>query len=250
MKLLFILLLSFHSAEARKCLLMIGGGQRPPEAMTRFVQASGGPSARILVISWASKEQTGAEHIRDELNLDQPAQVELAPRLPLTPTQVSRFKNNLPRYTGIFFSGGNQNLLMETILNLKLKTTFKNLYDSGVVFGGTSAGTAVMSERMITGDDSPLAEGLGLLPPEIIVDQHFLVRQRMERLAHHVIHLPGTVGIGIDEGTSLWVMNDRIARVLGPSSVIVISMDRDQTLNVEIHPSNHLFNLFKMKDFF
>ena len=62
----------------------------------------------------------------------------------------------------------------------------------GVVCGGTSAGAAVMSRVMITGDGkdelvricadvTATAEGLGLLEGAI-VDKHFLARQRTNRL--------------------------------------------------------------------
>ncbi len=83
----------------------------------------------------------------------------------------------------------------------------------GVVFGGTSAGAAVMSLRMITGegdftvidgDQVEVRAGLGLLPG-VIVDQHFVKRQRENRLFGLVLKHPDERGVGIDEGTALLV---------------------------------------------
>jgi len=42
------------SAYSQQRLLVIGGGERPPEAMKKFVEWSGGAKSRILVITWAS----------------------------------------------------------------------------------------------------------------------------------------------------------------------------------------------------
>ncbi len=64
-------------------------------------------------------------------------------------------------------------------------------YDAGTVFGGTSAGAAIMSSQMITGEGDftvidgkkvQTSLGLGLLPDDVIVDQHFIKRQRQNRL--------------------------------------------------------------------
>ena len=49
-----------------------------------------------------------------------------------------------------------------------------------------------------------IAKGLGLWP-EVIVDQHFLKRQRDNRLISAVIDHPTLVGVGIDESTAVIV---------------------------------------------
>src|SRR5512139_2173175 len=48
-----VLFLTF-AASGQQRLLVIGGGERPPEAMKKFVEWSGGANSRILVITWAS----------------------------------------------------------------------------------------------------------------------------------------------------------------------------------------------------
>ena len=64
------------------------------------------------------------------------------------------------------------------------------------------------------------APGLGLWP-DVIVDQHFLTRQRGNRLISAVLDHPALVGVGIDEGTAVIVRGTAI-EAIGKSAVIVI----------------------------
>ena len=86
-----------------------------------------------------------------------------------------------------------------------------------------------MSKVMITGDADLLgisagktksADGLGLWP-DVIVDQHFLKRQREARLISLVLDRPDLLGVGIDESTAV-VVTGRRFEVIGRSSVVVI----------------------------
>jgi cyanophycinase len=99
-----------------------------------------------------------------------------------------------------------------------------------------------MSDSMITGNqfypgilaavDSPaftrigrrtieITPGLGFLH-NAIVDQHFIRRQRENRLISVVLERPSLLGVGIDEGTALRVAPDGRWSVVGRSAVIVV----------------------------
>jgi cyanophycinase len=116
-------------------------------------------------------------------------------------------------------------------------------YRAGAVVGGTSAGAAVMSGQMITGDERRpggsrpasggdaawmtidrenvvVAPGLGLLPTAI-VDQHFLRRRRHNRLVSLVLERPERLGVGIDESTAIEVGPDGRWTVRGASTAVV-----------------------------
>ncbi len=41
-------------AVGQQRLFVVGGGTRPPDAMKKFVEWSGGEKARLLMITWAS----------------------------------------------------------------------------------------------------------------------------------------------------------------------------------------------------
>src|SRR6185312_8299591 len=67
--------------------------------------------------------------------------------------------------------------------------------------------------------------GLGFFPG-VIVDQHFIRRERLNRLLAAVLERPTLLGIGIDESTALEVGPDGIWTVRGASSVVVIDARR------------------------
>ncbi len=77
-----------------------------------------------------------------------------------------------------------------------------------------------MSPVMIrAGGTSPeIGRGFGLLPGTVI-DQHFLARNRQERLLSALAAHPGLVGLGIDEGAALVVRGTRL-NVVGDSDVV------------------------------
>jgi cyanophycinase len=98
-----------------------------------------------------------------------------------------------------------------------------------------------MSDSMITGDQTPPGDttgyydddypaiarhrievlpGLGFLHGAI-VDQHFIKRERHNRLMSAVLERPSLVGVGIDESTAIEVSPDGRWRVLGESDVVV-----------------------------
>ena len=85
--------------------------------------------------------------------------------------------------------------------------------------GGTSAGAAVMSRSMISGGDiePEIREGFGWLP-EVIIDQHFSEKKRLERLKRAVLKHPQLVGVGIDERTGWLIEGDRTS-VIGEGKV-------------------------------
>ena len=119
-------------------------------------------------------------------------------------------------------------------------------FREGAVVGGTSAGAAVMSDSMISGNQTPpgdttgyygdefpviarhrveIVPGLGFLPTAI-VDQHFIRRERHNRLLSAVLERPSLLGVGIDESTALEVGPDGRWRVLGRSAVVIYDARR------------------------
>ena len=84
----------------------------------------------------------------------------------------------------------------------------------------------ILVEDMFTGDanlksltagSTVIATGLGLWPG-VLVDQHFLTRQRDNRLLSAVLDHPDRVGVGIDESTAV-IVRDGGFDVIGKSSV-------------------------------
>ena len=218
-------------ASSSERLLLAGGGDLPLRAKQRFVEWSGGPSARILVILWSTSEpKKSSKWIREELLPFGPASVEAAPLAPLKAKTRAQFLSQLGRATGVFFSGGDQARAMDVLRDQELLAALRERYHAGIVFGGTSAGCALMSSPMITGegdftvidgDKVDTREGLGLLPG-IIVDQHFVKRQRENRLFGLVLKTPDALGVGVDEATALLVEDGRHGEVTGKGQVMLV----------------------------
>lgn len=137
----------------------------------------------------------------------------------------------------IFITGGDQSRFMSVVLNTPVMDAIHQAYRNGSVIAGTSAGAAVMSKTMISGNQKKhpgtdtgfitvesgnieTTQGLGLLT-DVIIDQHFIKRQRLNRLVAASIENPDQLCVGIDESTAIIVDGD-YATVTGISQVIVI----------------------------
>jgi cyanophycinase len=219
------------SASARERLVLVGGGERPAAAMARFVEWAGGANARILVVSWATDyPKDSMDAFVADLAPYRIASVEQAPHRPLTAEGRATFLAQLEKATGVFFTGGDQVNIMDVLADAALAEALRARYRAGVVFGGTSAGTAIMSAVMITGNgnfdviDANQVEtkaGLGLLPGTI-VDQHFIARRRQNRLFALIQRHPDQLGVGVDEDTALLVVDNRYGEVVGAGKVTTV----------------------------
>lgn len=302
---------------ARGWLCIVGGGGTTDAMYERMLGAAGGKDAKVVILPQASElAETGANSVEtwkkhgatnvEWLDLEDPARAEEKVRA----AQV------------IWFPGGVQTRLMKALHAAGLVDVVRQRFVEGAVVGGTSAGAAVMSDVMITGDydlgfkapaaaeipaggaseaaggaaaerveprgtavagesssagpggpagavagqvpsssagpsapanartrgqggapeRAPRAEraaededsglkyirngtnvfstGLGLMQGAI-VDQHFVRRQRFNRLLSAVLDHPELVGIGVDEKTCILVHGNSF-EVVGASNVLVL----------------------------
>ena len=209
-------------------LVIVGGGKMPPQAEARFLQLAGGKDARIVVLAQASSRTDRGTAATRSFSERGAAKVDN-----LRLEDLSRARQILGQASGIWFPGGSQKQLYEALEKKKLLQQIRTRYLAGVACGGTSAGAAILSERMITQSpkkaalvqgNTPVQQGLGLIP-ELIIDQHFLARHRMDRLLGAVLDSPDRIGVGISESTAIVVQQDRCT-VLGKGSVVVIDARR------------------------
>jgi len=226
-------------------LLLIGGGRKPPAVMAKFVELAGGPAAPIVVFPTASAEPDTGERYR-ELFAAGHGCTDVAPLAVATAADAGRAEivAAVDRAAGIFFAGGDQRRIVAALRDTPAGVAVERAYRRGAVIGGTSAGTACMSPMMITGDGDfgaitgdnvELWPGLGLFRGTI-VDQHFVARQRLNRLIAAVLEHPELLGVGIDEATAAWVRPDGTFQVLGESSVVVLDA-RSTTVRRQPRPT-------------
>jgi cyanophycinase len=231
------------SADARGTLLIVGGGPIPDALLERFVTLAGGAGrAHIVIYPMASEyPDAGLELAGDFRKLGAEAE-----RIVLSHAEADTeaAAQRLDSATGIWFGGGDQARLTAALGGTRVEAAIRRRYLDGAVVGGTSAGAAVMSTPMITGDerrpggdrppekdsndafmtiardDVVTIDGFGLIRGAI-VDQHFVRRRRSNRLLSVVLEHPDLVGIGIDESTALEVGPSGPWRILGASVAVV-----------------------------
>ena len=235
---LVFLAFNFTFSQNSKCkLFIIGGGSRPDFLVDRMIKEAGLKSGEtVAIFPHASEEQDSsfyyAKQQFEKRNL-KALDCAFKKDEKLPPSKLDSLKTAKLIYIG----GGDQVRFMEIInSNPEVKNLLKSAYQNGKMIAGTSAGAAVMSEVMITGNqlkykdyentfdnieikNVETKQGLGFIKTAVI-DQHFVVRSRYNRLLSLIIENPTYKGIGIDEGTAILVKNGS-AEVVGRAQVIV-----------------------------
>ncbi len=243
--LFFALLASSAGAQGhakRGYLFIVGGGPQSAAMVQRFVDLAGGKKAKIVVFAMASSDgkASGEEKAEDLRKLGADAR---AYYIDHDEANSDSMEANMKRVTGVWFGGGDQVLLTKALLGTRVEKAIHERYEAGAVVGGTSAGAAVMSNPMLTGeerhpggvrppsdttehymtiarDNTELVPGFGMIKGALI-DQHFLRRRRHNRFISAVLDTPAHLGVGIDESTALIVHPDGHWSVMGESAASI-----------------------------
>lgn len=237
-------------AEGFGHLVIIGGGQRPDSMMRKIVELAGGASCKMTVIPMASGEPLDVA-LYQRWQLEEAGCPEVGfVRFDREGADSDEVVGELTGSTGVFLSGGDQRRLADLMIGSRLLERVREILHEGGVIAGTSAGAAIMSEVMITGDEIGNAEdpdfawikkdfvatrpGFGFVT-RAIVDQHFVARGRHNRLLSLVLERPELVGLGIDESTAAVFSSPNRFEVIGESVVVVY--DAGSARNVETDDS-------------
>ena len=219
-------------------LFIVGGGDWPDGMMDRFVDLAGRfGTGKIIILPMASSvpEESAAEETDGfkKLGAKDVVTLMLTREQALEPASAALLEGA----GGVFFSGGDQSRLTAVLLDTPVHKKLLELYDKGAVIGGTSAGAAVMSEVMITGDEvrKPeaghefetlqaanviTARGFGFVR-KAVIDQHFVTRKRHNRLISLLAEHPDLMGVAIDESTAVLVRPDETFEVVGAKQVVI-----------------------------
>jgi cyanophycinase len=234
--LVLIFILNAQSFTQTKGKLVIVGGAQTSEIVKKFVELAGGHDAKIIVIPNAGSEPVKWSKVQVEEFEEFGAKADYL----LFTRETADDESNLKKMdwaNAVFFLGGDQSDLARDMLGTKLLAKVFDIYNNGGLVGGSSAGAAIMSEVMITGNelvnkDSTVSfvsiekgnvetkTGFGFLK-NAIVDQHFLKRKRHNRTIASLIEHPNLFGIAIDESTAIIVYPDETFEVLGSYQVLV-----------------------------
>lgn len=273
--LFFVILVSIANSQElpKGCLVIVGGGLEPDNksVFTQLIDLAGGPEKAVFsVIPSASgvATQTYVYFSKELISYGvKPENIHLIPIAMADDDSTrdideSTWSNNgndlnlaetVRKSSCVWFSGGDQLRTMKTLQKPDGSKTpvleaVWEVFKSGGVVGGTSAGAAIMSEPMIgagnsmgalkhgvisnyKGDDFPdgdgvlLTHGLGFFPLGM-VDQHFNARARLARLIVAMMNDQKKVelGFGVDENTAL-IYNGKLKtlKVAGAAGVTIVN---------------------------
>lgn len=228
---------SLENSKVKGKLFIIGGGSRSDTLKDIMISESslaGGGYAVVLPMSSSNQDTAAYYGILQFSERDYPASAfTFGAGDQVTPARLDSLRNAAL----IYIPGGVQSRFMDVInKNPEIERAVREAYQNGALVAGTSAGAAIMSKIMITGDQKKYPEytptyyhlekdnmiteeGMGLLTGAI-VDQHFVKRGRNNRLLTAVMEYPDHIGIGIDESTAIVVDGNKI-KVVGESQVLV-----------------------------
>jgi cyanophycinase len=205
-------------------LVVVGGGSDRGGIGKHMIQLAGGPDVPMLLMPQSSSSANAAESSLKHWSEQGAKNLTVADA-----DDIPKTLELIKKAQIIWIGGGDQNRFMKAFAGTDVPQAIRDRYRQGATVGGTSAGAAVMSEVMITGDAqlnavkggaTKTAQGLGLWP-HVIVDQHFVARQRFNRLLSAVLDRPELVGVGIDEGTAAIVTGSKF-EVFGVGQIVVV----------------------------
>lgn len=226
------------TGAVRGTLFIVGGGTQPPALVREYVQLAGGPNARIVVFAMASTvgERNGEATAAGFRALGAQARNVWITREQADTDNIVRLLDDA---TAVWFGGGDQNRLIAVLRGTRTERAVRARFERGALIGGTSAGAAVLSTPMITGDELgeprdtaqawarvargsvAVDSGFGYIT-DAIIDQHFLRRKRHNRLLSLVLATPPHLGVGIDEGTAVIVEPSGRWRIAGASAALIV----------------------------
>ena len=194
-------------------LIIIGGGSIPDSLFEFFAAHCGGKDQPIVYIPTATDDEEFIQkgehlikfssrgftnlstiHTRNKKEADDPKNIAL-----------------MRNAKGLFFGGGDQDLIAAAYGGTKLYDEFIALLNRGGVIMGTSAGATIMGSLLIGGDArNDLTKPYFIKPAfsfmtNTAIDQHVLARNRQFDLIPVIQQYPNTLGVGLDESTAMIV---------------------------------------------
>ena len=222
-----------RQGDPKGVLVLIGGAVTPHgHALRAFLDLTGARSGgRIVGITAASGDpEEAARHWVTTFRSVGAFNVEIPMIHRTDDTQDARVARMIREAAGVFLGGGDQVKLVAALSGTRTVAAMRDLYHSGGVICGTSAGAAALTELTMAGgevdEEGNLVEqyigpGLGFLGYETIIDTHFSQRRRLQRLFILVGSNRQLMGVGIDEDTAL-VVRGHCGEVCGAGGVTFV----------------------------
>jgi len=247
-----VLATALAAAQAQTAVVIGGALKFDNDAVwQRIVDEAGGHRARFVVFATAAANpDRSAAQIVQALKR-RGAQAQAMPITPQLPRQALEDALHDPvllaqvrAATGVFFSGGAQELIVDTLQPQGVATPMLEaiweVYRRGGVVAGTSAGAAIMSRVMFRDaqdvmdvlhgrlrEGIELDRGLGFVGPDLFIDQHFLKRGRIGRMLPLMVAQGYRLGLGVEEDSAAVISRGQ-AEVIGARGALLVDL-RDAT---------------------
>ena len=235
--LLSVQVLFAQKGQPKGKLFIIGGGSRSDAMVDRIIAESGIKlGGYIIILPMSSEDPDSSVYYASQQFLKKGITNVFGLNFVKDEKSSAAKIDSIRNAKLIYITGGDQGRFMNIVAGTEIEKAIHDAYERGSLVGGTSAGAAVMSKVMITGNELKHPEysstfqnieelnietkpGLGMLET-VIIDQHFVKRSRHNRLISAVIEFPEQKCIGIDESTAILVKGNE-AEVVGDSQVII-----------------------------
>ena len=201
-------------------VLAHGGGPLRTEVVQRFAELCG-PQGKLVLIPTASEraDRPSALEKLPEQWRKRVGRVDVLHTLDRDEANDAAFARPLDDADCVWLGGGAQGRLRDAYVGTRVHEALQDVLRRGGAVGGYSAGAAILSGVIIRrGNPDPVEdEGFGLLR-EVVIDQHFVAREREPRLLAMLERHPELVGYGIDEDAALVLHHGRF-EVIGNAIV-------------------------------
>ena len=223
---------------AKGTLVVIGGGPTADTGiMEKFIQLAGGVDAKFVIVptaggnknpdgkskvykedsTVASWKKRGLKNVR-MLHTDDPKVAD-----------TEEFTRPLEEANAVWFDGGRQWNIVDSYMNTRTYREFHKVLERGGIIAGSSAGATIQGDYLVRGaiagpdivmtPEKEHERGFNFLR-KTAIDQHINTRNRWDDLIPVIKKYPDLLGIGLSEGTAIFVKGDRF-EVMGAWKVSV-----------------------------
>lgn len=223
---------------AKGTLVIIGGGSTANTGIVeKFIKIAGGNDAKFIIVPTAGGNKTPGGQIKkyQEDKAVAPWQKRGLKNVRMLHTHdpkiadTEEFARPLTEADAVWFDGGRQWNIVDSYMNTRTYHEFHNVLQRGGVVAGSSAGATIQGDYLVRG---AVAGPQIVMTPEkehergfnflrrTAIDQHINTRMRWDDLIPVIKKYPDLLGIGLSEGTAIFVKGDRF-EVMGAWKVAI-----------------------------
>lgn len=218
-------------------LLLQGGGGVSDETWERYIELAGGTDARFVCIPSSDEMVDDAaprSYSARELTERGCTNVRIAHAASrTTANHDGRLLAAIDAADAVWIDGGRTFRFMDRFGETRAAEAIARVLEHGGVVGGSSAGCQVVGDFLVRGNPRSNSEitfagytrGMGLLQG-VVIDAHFIERERHGQLRQLVDDHPQLLGLGVDANAALLVQGT-VVEVLGEGGGVVVYDTRE-----------------------